>query len=52
MTYAKTPDNLAALTKEAEEISRAIAAVTDSDTDVARVLELVRETSAHAAVLR
>ncbi|WP_329564423.1 hypothetical protein OG711_38600 (plasmid) [Streptomyces uncialis] len=47
MSVRKTPEILAALRKEAEEITRTLADATDSETDVARVLELVKAAEDH-----
>ncbi|MEU3602270.1 hypothetical protein ABZ714_26660 [Streptomyces sp. NPDC006798] len=47
MSVRKTPETLTELRKEAEEITRALAGVTRSETDVARVLELIRAAEEH-----
>ncbi|WP_329028276.1 hypothetical protein [Streptomyces sp. NBC_00690] len=52
MSVRKTPDTLAALRKEAQEITRALADATGSGTDVARVLDLVRDAEAHLEMVR
>ncbi len=53
MSIRKSPENLAALRKEAEEISRTLRASTDSTrSDIARVLELVKAAEDHMEEVR
>jgi hypothetical protein len=53
VSIRKTPENLEALRKEAEDITRALQASTDStDSDVARVLELVKGAEKHLEEIR